>query len=67
MRKHKHVGSSFDGFLEEEDILEDCKDEAAKRVPVWQLEKEMQKQHFIKEAFAQRIHISRAAVNRILS
>lgn len=43
MGKHKHVGSSFDSFLEEEGILEECKEEAAKRVLVWQLEKEMQK------------------------
>jgi len=31
MRKHKHIGSSFDDFLEEEGILEECKEEATKR------------------------------------
>ncbi len=25
MAKHKHIGSSFDDFLEEEGILEECK------------------------------------------
>lgn len=66
MRKHKHIGSSFDDFLEEEGILEECKEEAAKRVFVWQLEQEMKKQKLSKEALAQRMHTSRAAVNRIL-
>jgi antitoxin HicB len=48
MTKIKHVGSSFDSFLEEKGVLEECKEEAAKRVRVWQLEKEMQKQHLTK-------------------
>lgn len=66
MAKHKHMGSSFDDFLEEEGILEECKEEAAKRVLVWQLVQEMRKQHLTKEEFAKRMHTSRAAVNRIL-
>lgn len=35
MRKHKYIGSSFDDFLEEEGFLEECKEEATKRVFVW--------------------------------
>ena len=66
MAKHKHIGSSFDDFLEEEGLLAECKEEAAKRVIVWQLEQEMQKQHITKEEFAKRMHTSRAAVSRIL-
>lgn len=64
--KKKHVGSSFDDFLEEEGILDECKEEAAKRVLVWQLEQEMKKQNLTKEEIAKRMHTSRAAVNRIL-
>lgn len=64
--KHKHIGSSFDDFLEEEGILEACKEEAAKRILVWQLEKEMKKQHLTKEEVAKRMHTSRAALNRVL-
>lgn len=64
--KNKHIGSSFDDFLEEEGILEECKEEAAKRVLVWQLEQEMKKQNLTKEEVAKRMHTSRAAVNRIL-
>lgn len=65
--KKKHIGSNFDDFLEEEDILEECKDEAAKRVLVWQLEEEMKKQNITKEEVAKRMHTSRAAVDRILN
>lgn len=64
--KKKYIGSSFDDFLEEEGILEECKEEAAKRVLVWQLEQEMKKQNLSKEEVAKRMHTSRAAVNRVL-
>lgn len=64
--KKKHVGSNFDSFLEEEGILDECKEEAAKRVLVWQLEQEMKKQNLTKEEVAKRMHTSRAAVNRVL-
>ncbi len=43
MTKNKHIGSSFDDFLDEEGILEESKDEASKRVMGWQLEKKMKK------------------------
>lgn len=66
MKKHKHIGSSFDDFLEEEGILSECKDEAVKRVLVWQLEQEIKKQHLTKEEFANRMHTSRAAADRVL-
>lgn len=64
--KKKYIGSNFDDFLEEEGILEECKEEAAKRVLVWQLEQEMKKQNLSKEEIAKRMHTSRAAVNRVL-
>jgi len=64
--KKKHIGSSFDDFLEEEGLLEECKEEAAKRVLVWQLEREMKKQSLTKEQVAKRMHTSRAAVDRVL-
>ena len=66
MKKNTHIGSSFDEFLEEEGILDECKAEAAKRIFIWQLEEEMKKQQLTKEAIAKRMHTSRAAVDRIL-
>jgi antitoxin HicB len=65
-KHHDYIGSDFDDFLKEEGIYEECKSEAAKRVFVWQLEREMQKQHMSKEDLAQKMGTSRSAVDRIL-
>ncbi len=62
----KYIGSKFDDFLEEEGLLEEAESIAAKRVFVFQLEKEMKKQKVDKSTFAQRLQTSRSAVNRIL-
>jgi antitoxin HicB len=64
--KNKHRGSSFDDFLKEEGLLEECNAEAVKRVIAFQLEKELKKQKLTKTQLAKRMHTSRAAVNRIL-
>ena len=62
----KHIGSNFDGFLEEEGLLETTTTVAAKKVFVHQLKKEMAKQKIDKSEFAARLETSRSAVNRIL-
>ncbi len=36
-KKKKHIGSSFDDFLEEEDMLVDANAEAIKKVLAWQI------------------------------
>ena len=64
--KNKHRGSSFDDFLKDENLLEECTAEAVKRVIAFQLERELKKQKLTKTQFAKRMHTSRAAVNRIL-
>ncbi len=64
--KNKHRGSSFDDFLKEEGLFEECNAEAIKRVLSFQLEKELKKQKLTKTQLAKRMHTSRAAVNRIL-
>jgi antitoxin HicB len=65
-RKHSHVGSSLDDFLAREGILEEVEEVAAKRVFVFQLEKEMEKQKIDKTELAQRLETSRSAIDRIL-
>jgi hypothetical protein len=40
---NKHIGSKFDDFLQEENLLEEATDIAAKKIFVFQLEKEMKK------------------------
>lgn len=62
----KHRGSDFDDFLREEGLLEEVESEAAKRVFVYLLEKEMKKQKLTKAKLAKKLETSRAAVDRIL-
>lgn len=66
MKNKKHMGSKFDDFLVEEGILEEVEAVAAKRVFVFQLEKEMRRQGIDKSEFASRLSTSRSAVDRIL-
>jgi len=62
----KHIGSSFDDFLQEETMLEEATAVAIKRVISWQIAEEMKNQQLTKTAFAKRMHTSRAALNRLL-
>jgi antitoxin HicB len=66
MSKSKYIGSDFDDFLAEEGILEETEAVAAKRVLVFQMEKELKKQHMNKEELAKKMNTSRAAVRRLL-
>lgn len=67
MKKNKHIGSNFDDFLQEEGMLEEIEEIAAKRVFVFQVEKEMKKQGINKVDLAERMETSRSAVDRILN
>lgn len=66
MKKNKHIGSNFDDFLQEEGILEEIEEVVAKRIFVFQVEKEMKKQRIDKTELAERMETSRSAVDRIL-
>ena len=65
-KKNPHIGSSFEDFLAEEGLLEDCTNAAMKRVVAWQLEQAMQERGLTKAAMAHEMHTSRAALNRLL-
>ena len=62
----QHLGSSFDDFLQEEGILEEVTAIAVKRVLAWQIAQAMKEQHLTKTAMAQKMHTSRASLNRLL-
>ena len=65
--KGQHWGSTLDDFLREEGIYEVAKVEAATRVISWQIAEEMRKRGAItKTQMAERMHTSRAQVDRIL-
>ena len=66
MKKNKYIGSNFDDFLKEEGMLEEVEEVVAKKIFVFQMEKEMKKQGIDKVELAQRMETSRSAVDRIL-
>ena len=63
---NKHIGSSFDSFLEEEDILAETSAEALKRVLAWQIRDFLDTNHITKATFAQRMKTSRSQLDRLL-
>ena len=66
MADNPYTGSSFDDFLKEEDLYEECTATAIKRVLAWQLEQEMQRQKITKSVMAEHMHTSRSQLDRLL-
>lgn len=62
---NKHVGSSFDDFLNAEGIYEDVKSEALASVLAW-LQDEMESQKLSKSEMANRMGTSRSQLDRLL-
>lgn len=60
------VGSTFEDFLIEEDILEEATATAIKRVLAWQIAEEMKAQKLTKTEMASKMQTSRASLNRLL-
>lgn len=67
MKQNKHIGSNFDDFLKKEGISEEIDEVVAKRVFVFQVEKEMKKQKLDKSELAEKMSTSRSAVDRVLN
>ena len=63
---NRHLGSTFEGFLDEEGILEEVDALAQKRVIAWQIEQAMEEQGITKIEMAERMHTSRTQVDRLL-
>lgn len=62
----KHVGSKFDDFLREEQLLDAIETTAVKRVIAFQIEREMKRRKLAKSEMASRMKTSRAALERLL-
>ena len=60
------IGSDFDDFLKEEGIYVLSTAAALKKVLAMQIEAEMKTQQLTKTSMAERMHTSRAALNRLL-
>ena len=62
----KYIGSNFDDFLEEEDVLAEAEAISVKRVLAFQLEELMKAQKLNKTQLARRMKTSRSALERLL-
>jgi antitoxin HicB len=62
----KNIGSKFDDFLREENIFEEVKAAAIKRVIAYQIAQEMKRRNLTKTEMAGRMRTSRAALERLL-
>ena len=64
--KKKHLGSNFDDYLREEQLLEAAEGTAVKRVIAFQIAQEMKRRRLTKTEMAGRMKTSRAALERLL-
>jgi predicted XRE-type DNA-binding protein len=63
---NKHIGNSFDDFLEEEGLLAETESVAIKRVLAYQIAELMKKKKLSKVAMASKMNTSRSALDRLL-
>jgi len=64
--KRKHIGSSFEEFLAEDGILEECRASAIKFKLARELGRAMSKQNISKAEMAKRLKTSRTGIDRLL-
>jgi len=63
----KYAGSSFDDFLEEENIVTEVRNEAVKRLIAYGLIDAMKEQNINKSEMAKKMDTSRASLDRLLN
>lgn len=66
LKKKGKIGSSFDGFLAEQGILQECEEQAIKQILADQIKAAMDKDSLTKAAMAVRMKTSRRALDRLL-
>jgi uncharacterized protein YaaW (UPF0174 family) len=66
MMKNKHIGTSFDDFLQDEGLLAEAEAAAVKRVIAHQIQKEMEERHISKSGLARMMKTSRSSLDRLL-
>lgn len=65
-KKNEHVGSNFDDFLKEEDLLGTSEIEAVKRIIAYLLRQKIDSRVITKTALAHELGTSRSGLERIL-
>jgi len=66
MKSNRHLGSTFDQFLDEEGLRAETAAVAEKRVISFQIEREMKKKRISKYKMAKKMRTSRSSLDRIL-
>jgi len=64
--KEKHMGSSFDDFLKEEDIYDEVVVAATKKALAFKLQNIITEKNISKATLAKKMHTSRSALDRLL-
>jgi len=63
---NKHIGSSFDDFLEDEGLLAETTAEALKRAIAWQVKSFLDTNKITKTNFSKKMNTSRSQLDRLL-
>jgi antitoxin HicB len=64
--KNPHIGSSFDDFLDEQGMLEECEHQALKEILADQVRKAMEDKRISKTEMAKKMQTSRRQLDRLL-
>ena len=63
----RHIGSNFDDYLAQENLLAECEAGALKRVVTWQIAEEMKRRRISRTTLAGRMKAPRTAIARLLA
>ncbi len=65
-KKKKHIGSLFDDFLKDDNLLVEATAEAIKRILAFQIAEAMKTENISKAEMARRMQTSRTSLDRLL-
>ena len=65
--KDRHIGSNFDDFLAQENLLAECEAGALKRVVSWQIAQEMKRRRISRTTLAGRMKAPRTTIDRLFA
>lgn len=65
--KKAHIGSDFDDFLAQDDLLADCEASALRRVVTWQIEQEMKRRRISRTTLAGKMKTSRTVLDQLFA
>jgi antitoxin HicB len=63
----RHIGSNFDAFLAQENLLAECEAGALIRVVTWQIAEEMKRRRISRAKLASRMKTSRSTLDRLFA